>query len=203
MICLKIGGSTLKSDSIAKCLNLITSLEKKILVIPGGGEYANLVRKEQKRLGFDDLTAHNLCILSMIKVSMIFNSLIKVDAEFIKNIKKFSSSINESLGIWLPENEIAESINKYTNWENTSDSIALMVSKKINAKALVIIKSCVLPKRIRNNNSFALNKIEIEWLSNKNILDKAFPKNFSDCKIPIYIISIQNLNQLELLLRKL
>ncbi len=203
MICLKIGGSTLKDHTIEKCLDLITYAEKKILIIPGGGEYANLVRKEQKRLGFDDLTAHNLCILSMIKVSRIIKSLMKIDVELIKNIKKFSSSTNKSIGIWLPEKEIAESINRHTNWENTSDSLALMVSKKINAEALIIIKSCVVPERIRHNNFFALNKVEIEWLSDNNILDKAFPKNFSDCKIPVYLASIQHLEQLELLLRKL
>ena len=203
MIFIKIGGSTLRNINLEKCLNLIVNQKRKILIIPGGGSFANLVRKEQKSLGFDDLIAHNLSILSMIKVSYIFESYVKGKVNIVKNIDEFSLSDVHSVGIWNPEKEIKEFVDETTNWENTSDSLALKASQKFNVKSLIIIKSCALEYKYKKNKLYVLDREAVDFFSNNNILDKAFSMNSKNCKFPIYLISIDSFEELGKLILKL
>ena len=76
MISIKIGGSLLDNKKLSYFLQLVVQQKKKCILIPGGGVFANTVRQQQQKLKFDDLTAHNLSVLSMLKVGHILKSKI-------------------------------------------------------------------------------------------------------------------------------
>ena len=196
MISIKIGGSLLDNNKLSYFLKLVVQQKKKCVLIPGGGVFADTVRQQQQKLKFDDLTAHNLSVLSMLKVGHILKSKISKYCEIIKNTSQLSHSKKCNVFIWNPEQEIYNEKNIHTNWKMTSDTIALKVSKKINSNVLIIVKSCEIPSDKTNLHPFVLNKKKVRELSKIKILDKAFPSAYVECQFPVYVISI---NQSEFL----
>ena len=140
MISIKIGGSLLDNKKLTHSLKLIVKQKKRCVLIPGGGVFADTVRQQQRKLKFDNLTAHNLSILSMLQVGYILQSKITNCCEIISNVDQLSYSKNHNVYIWNPEQEICRKENVQTNWDMTSDTIALKVSKQINSNILIIVK---------------------------------------------------------------
>ena len=86
MITIKIGGSLLNNNKLIYLLELIVQSKKKCILIPGGGIFADAVRIEQKKLKFDNLVAHNLSILSMLKIGYILKSKIPQHCKIINKM---------------------------------------------------------------------------------------------------------------------
>ena len=70
------------------------------------------------------------------------------------------------------------------NWDTTSDTIALMVANKLNAKALLLVKSCSSPFEIKN---YRLSQNDIERLVFLKILDKNFSSEFREGQMEVLI----------------
>ena len=202
MLSIKIGGSLLGNRKLTNFLKIIVQEKRKCVLIPGGGVFADTVRQQQQQLKFDNLTAHNLSVLSMLKVGYILKDRItKNYCQIVKITNQLSYSEKCNIYIWNPEQEICSVKNIYTNWSTTSDTIALKVSRQINSEVLIIIKSCEIPSEQKNNQSLKLNERKAIELSKINILDKAFPHAFMECLFPVYVISINQLKLFKELLR--
>src|SRR4051812_7801139 len=65
MIVLKLGGSLASSGGLTACLAALGRLRGEIVVVPGGGVFADAVRAAQPRFGFSDRAAHRMAILAM------------------------------------------------------------------------------------------------------------------------------------------
>ncbi|MFN0316892.1 MAG: aspartate kinase, partial [Burkholderiales bacterium] len=62
----KLGGSLSRAGTLAQWLAAIAQVGRgKIIVVPGGGSYADAVRDEQERWRFDDSCAHSMALLAM------------------------------------------------------------------------------------------------------------------------------------------
>ncbi|OUW00151.1 MAG: hypothetical protein CBD16_06940 [Betaproteobacteria bacterium TMED156] len=200
MIAIKIGGSLLESKKIRECLDIIVAQNKRTFIIPGGGVFANLVRSEQKKIKFNNLVAHNLCLLSMSSVGCIIQSMIPKSSELIVNVDELHLT-KKNITVWVPKNKFEVKCNKFTNWNTTSDTIALTTSKKINAKTLIILKACEIPDS-GNQGYLKISKKKGFMLSEKKILDKKFYTEINDCNFPIFIIYASKVESLTKLLRK-
>ena len=131
----KIGGKILENSAhIKSTFSQLTQLyEEKILqkifIIPGGGSFANFVRKlhEELELGAD--LAHWMAIYSMNCNGQI---LIKnyPDLETIDELKAFQDA-KQRFCVFLPYNFLRKDDNLPHNWNVTSDSIALYVANKL------------------------------------------------------------------------
>ncbi len=190
MITIKIGGSLLNNNKLIYLLELIVQSKKKCILIPGGGIFADAVRIEQKKLKFDNLVAHNLSILSMLKIGYILKSKIPQHCKIINNINEMFDQNKKNIGIWNPEKEISNEENQFTNWDTTSDTISLDISNRIGSQILIIFKSCEVPGDKKKITSFKLNTKKTEEFSKNNILDKRFPSVFLNAKFPVYVFSI-------------
>ena len=200
MISIKIGGSLLGNKKLTHFLKLIVKQKKKCVLIPGGGIFADTVRQQQRKLKFNNLTAHNLSVLSMLQVGYILQSKITNYCEIISNVNQLSYSKNHNVYIWNPEQEITRKKNVQTNWDMTSDTIALKVSKQINSNVLIIVKSCEISGEKAKIEPYKLNVDTAIELSKINVLDKAFPTVFMECVFPVYVISIFQMEFFEKLL---
>ena len=200
MISIKIGGSLLGNKKLTHFLKLIVKQKKRCVLIPGGGIFADTVRQQQRKLKFDNLTAHNLSVLSMLQVGYILQSKITNYCEIISNVDQLSYSKNHNVYIWNPEQEICRKKNTHTNWDMTSDTIALKVSKQINSNILIIVKSCEISSEKAKIEFLKLNVDTAIKLSKINVLDKAFPTVFMECVFPVYVISIFQMEFFEKLL---
>ena len=63
---IKLGGSLLSSGSLKEWLSIIVEFGAgKLVIVPGGGIFADQVRNAQQKYKFDDKTAHQIYIFDV------------------------------------------------------------------------------------------------------------------------------------------
>jgi len=171
----KIGGKILEnSNNIKSTISQLTHLydEKilqKILVIPGGGSFANFVRSLDEVLQIGDDLAHWIAIYSMNYNGIILNRKYP-NLETIEKLKTFQDA-KQMFCIFLPYSFLREDDTLPHNWDVTSDSIALYVANKLKLSQCFIIKNIdgifnIDKELIKSLSTFKYNK-----LKNSNQLD--------------------------------
>lgn len=167
MIVLKLGGSLGKAEMLRPWLAVVAEGGGRVVVVPGGGAFADRVRDEQRRLGFSDRAAHRMALLAMEQYAQILADWLPVFA-----LCAGTEEISEALGrgavpVWLPsrmalaDRDIAES------WDVTSDSLAAWLARRIRARRLVLVKSMPAPAAL-----------DPEELAEIGAVDRAFPTFF-------------------------
>ncbi len=137
---IKLGGSLLNSKHLSDWLQQIQHLarERPVIVVPGGGIFAEQVREQQARLNFDALCAHRLALLAMCQFGYVLASLCP-ELKVIEN-SRLPQSIQQPL-LWLPTELIEDQSVIPASWDYTSDSISLWLANKVEAADLLLIKS--------------------------------------------------------------
>ncbi len=69
----KLGGSLLGAATLRAALDACAAA--RALVVPGGGPFADAVRRVQSGFGFDDRAAHGMAILAMEQTALALASL--------------------------------------------------------------------------------------------------------------------------------
>jgi len=141
----KIGGKILEnSNNIKSTISQLTHLynEKilqKIIVIPGGGSFANFVRSLDEVLQIGDDLAHWIAIYSINYNGIILKRKYP-NLETIEKLKTFQDA-KQMFCIFLPYRFLREDDTLPHNWNVTSDSIALYVANKLKLSQCFLIKS--------------------------------------------------------------
>ena len=136
MIVVKLGGSLSQSDALIKCLNSVEQnyQGRAVVIVPGGGAFADQVRLAQQRWQFDDKTAHRMAILAMQQMALLFNG-IKGDfviARLVADVQK--QLLQKKTVIWSPDIVELESASVPASWDITSDSLAAWLATALSAR---------------------------------------------------------------------
>jgi aspartokinase-like uncharacterized kinase len=138
----KIGGSLGRDPLLRDWLKLLSEQGGgRVVVVPGGGGFADQVRDYQTQWRFNDLVAHNMAVLAMVQYAMMMQGLypglsLAVDDESVRQVLR-----NAGVALWAPFPLLREAPDEMTNWNVTSDSIAAWLSNRLNAERLVLVKS--------------------------------------------------------------
>jgi len=141
----KIGGKILENSNNVKSTfsQLIQLYEEKILqkiiIIPGGGSFANFVRRLDEDLDIGDDLAHWIAIYSMNYNGIILNEKYP-NLESIEKLRTFQDA-KQMFCIFLPYSFLREDDALPHNWDVTSDSIALYVANKLKVSQCFLIKN--------------------------------------------------------------
>ncbi|MCW8943347.1 MAG: hypothetical protein OQL27_01165 [Sedimenticola sp.] len=137
----KIGGSLYDSPQLKMWLNKIAAAGVPVIIVPGGGPFADQVRVAQQRWGVDDKAAHQMALCAMNQFGLLItgiepqlSSASKIP-ELIKQVESGRSVV------WLPA---AEDPDVEQSWRVTSDSLALWLADKVGAEGLLLVKSAAL-----------------------------------------------------------
>ena len=186
MVIVKLGGSLYQAAELRHWLAALKALsqQQNIIIVPGGGPFAEQVRKAQQIHGFNNIIAHHMAILAMSQFGVLLSGL-------MPSCQPFSFPTHPPaachLSIWIPDKQLLEQPDLVQNWDITSDSLALWLAQKYQAKKLTLIK-CSPPEHVRSIDK--LNKI--------GILDNAFSAIASSHTIPIEIIAATRYKQFTL-----
>ena len=141
-VVIKVGGSLGRSRSLGKLLDSIARWkgDTNVLVIPGGGVFADLVRAEYRRLRLTESAAHRMAILAMDQYGLQLCDLASKAAP--------ASSLNQvmevircgQLPVYLPSRSLARHDPFAHSWGVTSDSIAAYIAGRVGADALLLLK---------------------------------------------------------------
>jgi hypothetical protein len=150
----KIGGKILENkenleSTIAQFKHICENdIVQKIIIIPGGGTYANFVRRIDEKISIGDELSHWMAIFAMncngIELSQKYN-----DIKYFDNLVEIKKS-NERIVIFLPYDFINQRDELLHSWDVTSDSIALYIAHHLGIKDCFLIKD--IDGIISNNN---------------------------------------------------
>jgi aspartokinase-like uncharacterized kinase len=103
-----------------------------LLVVPGGGAFADAVRDCDRRYGLGDVAAHRMAILAMDQFGWLLS-------ELIPGAVASTEIGGDGLRVLLPAAVLAGDPLP-ASWDVTSDSIAAWVAREAGAGRLVLVK---------------------------------------------------------------
>lgn len=168
VVVVKVGGSLMRSGAAVDLLqSWPTRPGQRSLVVPGGGCFADAVRTAQGELGFPDVTAHGLALAAM---ELAAHALAATAPHFkcAGTAAEFEAAwARELTPIWLPVALAASAPDIAPSWDLTSDSLAAWIAGRLQARRLLVIKSCAIPKPIER---------DARALAAAGIVDPCFPR---------------------------
>lgn len=141
----KIGGSLLGSRRLDSILAAIAAARPaRIVVVPGGGPFADAVRDAQALAGFGDALAHRLALDAMGHVAEILAD--RSPALAVARAGEFAALHRASrVPVWDPGDLRSGRSGVPETWDVTSDSLAAWVAADVAANRLVLVKSADAP----------------------------------------------------------
>jgi aspartokinase-like uncharacterized kinase len=177
----KIGGSLLGSPELARWLEVFAKhSDGQIIIVPGGGVFADAVREAQKLSKISDKCAHKLAVLAMDQFGLLLANMNPKLATARSECEIDERSWQHRCIVWLPSQMVLADDTIPQNWDVTSDSLAAWLAEKLNAQQLVLLKSdkpdgaelCVkmmTKEGVVDNafSNFVLNKTFGRWMLKK------------------------------------
>lgn len=140
---IKLGGSLAGAEELSLWLDSIENNSKHtdVIIVPGGGKFADTIRELQDAYHFADAAAHKMALLSMCQYGYYLSEL-NQKLSIVRSEKALTSNLGKQLPIlWLPYALIEDSTELEQSWNVTSDSVALWLASKLNADKLILVKS--------------------------------------------------------------
>jgi len=135
---IKIGGSlTYSVKPLLNTLKSFSSRENRILVIPGGGMFAEVVRDLDRKIKLSNRASHRMALMAMDMTGIYFSDLSHIKT--VDNLYDAKVTLLESnIAILLPSKVVLSTDELPHSWEVTSDSIALYIAKLLKLKRVII-----------------------------------------------------------------
>jgi len=139
---IKVGGNLAETPevlrAVCKTLGQLARMHQ-ILVVPGGGEFADLVRDIDMRYSLPPITAHRMAVLSMDQYAFLLSELTP-NSERARNLGEIEEILGSNkAAVLLPSQLILEESSLESSWDVTSDSIAAYIADRLHARKLILI----------------------------------------------------------------
>ena len=197
-VIVKVGGSLAlfpeKLRNLCEKINEI-SKEYKLIVVPGGGEFADVVRCIDKRFRISCNTSHRMAILGMDQYGILLSDLMpnSVIASKLEEIKYFLDS--DKIPIFLPSNLLICEDSLENSWTVTSDSIAVYIASRLQVTKVLLVTDVdgiynndpktVSDAKLINN----LSASELLAMDKRTSVDKELPNLLLKTPIDCYVIN--------------
>jgi aspartokinase-like uncharacterized kinase len=139
----KVGGAVVRdAPTLAHVLASLTRLAERrpLLVIPGGGAFADTVRQAQAQLAFSDDAAHWMALLAMDQVAEVLAEMLP-GAALVRDMGEITAALECGLTPVLAPAQWMRATDSFPHsWDVTSDSVAAFVAGALDATALVLVK---------------------------------------------------------------
>lgn len=139
-VMIKVGGSLCSPQQLPQLVAAIQELSHtfNVIVIPGGGPFANLVRDWDRRLQLSSSASHWMAIAAMDQYGLLLESQgmgVSVDDP------STLSSPCDSARIFLPYRFLKDRDPLPHSWSITSDSVAAYLASVVKVEQLLLLKS--------------------------------------------------------------
>lgn len=195
---LKIGGSLAGETASLKALcDELGSLAKarRIVVLPGGGEFADIVREFDQEFSLPDRIAHMMAILAMDQYGLFLSSITpNSHASYaLGRVEEFSRS--GALPILLPSRLMFRRDPLEHSWDVTSDSIAAYIAGLLHAKRLLLVTNVdgiFTDDPQKNLNARLIKELSanelLSW-NRRTCVDRFLPKILLKNRLSCYVVN--------------
>jgi aspartokinase-like uncharacterized kinase len=137
---LKLGGSLCRrAASLKRLVTALAALSRRrtLVVVPGGGAFADAVRRADRRFALGASSSHRMAILAMDQTAYLVCDLSRRTA-MVRAAREIQAG---RLNVLAPSAWMLREDALPHCWDVTSDSIAAWVAWKLRARRLVLLKS--------------------------------------------------------------
>ena len=179
----KLGGSLASSPSLRAWLDVFASARAgRMVIVPGGGPFADAVRALQPRQGFDDASAHRMALLAMEQFG---HMLIGMHPGFVAADSASAMGYALARGevpVWMPSAMVLACADIPMSWNVTSDSLAAWLAGEVHATLLVLVKSVEVAEA----------QATLTELVSRCWVDAEFPRFAAAAGCPVRILGSDN-----------
>jgi aspartokinase-like uncharacterized kinase len=111
-----------------------------LLIVPGGGPFANAVRDADRRIGISDAAAHWMAVLAMDQYAHLIAARLPRAMLIARPIEIPAALDAGRVPVLAPSQWLREADPLPHSWAVTSDSIAAWVAGRVGAHRLVLVK---------------------------------------------------------------
>jgi aspartokinase-like uncharacterized kinase len=166
----KIGGSLLGSSELERWLTIFAKFSYgNIIIVPGGGVFADAVRDAQKLSKISDACAHRLAVLAMDQYGLLLANMNPLLTTARTHLEIDERTWQHRGIVWLPSHMVLSDDSIPQNWNVTSDSIAAWLAQKLNAQHLILVKSD--SQTVFGNIK---SELSLKVMTQNGVLDEAF-----------------------------
>jgi len=139
----KVGGALLDAgDALARTISALelVARNRTIVIVPGGGPFADAVRSVSEQHPLSDEDAHWMAILGMDQFAILLASRIR-NAELVHRRGEVARAhARGKIPVLAPYGWLREADPLPHSWDVTSDSIAVWIASQVGALQLILIK---------------------------------------------------------------
>ncbi|HZN03189.1 MAG TPA: aspartate/glutamate/uridylate kinase [Candidatus Polarisedimenticolia bacterium] len=172
-IVVKVGGSLGRGPAPLRAIvRRLTALarRRRVLVVPGGGAFADLVRRERRRLGLDAEAAHRMALRAIDQYGLLLASLHPRASAAADLAAARRLAVSRRLAILLPSALVDRAPSLERTFRLTSDAIAAWVAGRTGARRLLLLKS------VRGIDLSFSDREAAAGLARRGIVDPLFPR---------------------------
>ncbi|PVX24573.1 MAG: hypothetical protein CW716_09800 [Candidatus Bathyarchaeum sp.] len=194
---LKVGGSLAEDPTKLKrlCQELsVLAEEYRILIVPGGGEFADTIRKLDKVYGLSNTAAHKMAILAMDQYGFLLSD-ITPNSIVSCSLEEASNPAKGKLPIFLPSQLMFREDLLEHSWDVTSDTITAYIANMLDAEKLILVTDVdgifsEDPKKSSDKKLIQeLSAAELQSWNKRTSVDKTLPKTLQQSNLDCYVVN--------------
>jgi probable H4MPT-linked C1 transfer pathway protein len=140
-VVVKVGGSLLSHEgALARLLERLDGASS-VLIVPGGGPFADAVREAYGRGAVDDEAAHWMAVLAMDQYAELLIRRMPRAVRVTSRSEVHAALASGRVPVLAPSRWLREADPLPHSWDVTSDSIAAWVTGQVRASTLVLVKA--------------------------------------------------------------
>lgn len=163
----------------------------RVVIVPGGGRFADAVREAQAQWRFDDLAAHNMALLAMAQTAHLLCALHPALQRCDREADIATALRHGRVAVWSPLDAQRDQADADTHWGVTSDSLALGLAQRLGAQRLVLVKSCAIDPALT-----------LAQLGERGIVDSAFAVRAAGASCAIDVVHHSAIGVVQAALRR-
>ena len=183
VIIVKLGGSLAHERQCAAWLDVLAAWGGQLVLVPGGGPFADCVRTTQATMRFGDATAHRIALMAMEQYAVALAAQAPVFALAASRDELDGALRAGQIPIWLPTKMVLAAPEVPETWELTSDSLTAWLAGILGARRLLLIKSVDQTVPVTASD-LAANKI----------VDPLFPRFAAQSRAEVWLAGPASLN---------
>jgi 5-(aminomethyl)-3-furanmethanol phosphate kinase len=194
----KVGGSLASQPAkLRELLKVLYDQSEKfpLVIVPGGGEFADTVRKLDNQFSLSAKASHRMAILAMDQYGIMLADLIP-DALIVQSIDEAKKALTKgNLPIFLPSELLFREDPLENSWDVTSDSIALYLAQRLKAVKVLFLTDVdgIFTENPQGSEPQKLLKkisaAQLIAIGDRTSVDKALPKLLLQWPIPCYVVN--------------
>ncbi len=180
----KLGGSLLGSPELSRWLETLVKIsDGKVVIVPGGGLFADAVRDAQQRSNVSDAVAHALALIAMDQFGLLLAGMNPGLVTASSELEIAECGWQHRAIVWLPSRMVLADEAVPKNWQVTSDSLSAWLANKIGAEHLVLVKSKSLTPYANGTS------LPIQTSVQDELIDSGFADFYADAQYGAWLVN--------------